>query len=285
MRKIVSVLLLCVGLILGGCGGAGLDGVNDDYKFDNLNAQIAVIDGTLDGLQAQLTTLAGVSAEGDAALQAQIDVLKADLLALKARVAANEEDITVLQADATTLTARVDDVEDRLDVLEAAMDLVPKANSPLFASVVITETDTWFPYWPGAPSGWGYWKDVQNPAATIVWTASAGGETAASYNIYAVPVSDNGALGVPFKIANGTGTEYFFNGHLEELPVDFMGAGVNPAPLQSVVEEPPDTCGGVYRFAVTAVDGNGNESAPSVSAEAKYVIATPPPPPPVEEIN
>ena len=280
MRKIVSVLLLCVGLILGGCGGAGLDGVNDDYKFDNLNAQIAVIDGTLDGLQAQLTTLAGVSAEGDAALQAQIDVLKADLLALKARVAANEEDITVLQADATTLTARVDDVEDRLDVLEAAMDLVPKANSPLFASVIVNG-DVYHPGLLG--SSWGAYWESGEPGATIVWTASAGGETAASYNVYAVPVNDNGALGVPFRIANGVGSEFYWNGSVVEAEGEF--AGVNPTPLTPVVE-PVHSEVGVYRFAVTAVDGKGNESAPSVTADAKKVFYDAPVvEPPPEEIN
>jgi len=111
-----------------------------------------------------------------------------------------------------------------------------------------------------------------------VWTASAGGDVATSYNIYAVVVSDHGALGVPFLIANGTGSEYFWDGHTEGLPVGFNN-GPNPVPLSIVsvlctdYEKSP-----IYRFAVTAVDENGNQSAPAVTEPGKEIKIVPTPP-------
>ena len=59
MKKIVSVLMLCVALVFGavlsGCGG-GLEGItnldttNDDYKFNNLQAQIDALQIRIDAL-------------------------------------------------------------------------------------------------------------------------------------------------------------------------------------------------------------------------------------------
>lgn len=252
-------ILWVVALFAVGCGGK-LDITSDDYKFTDLNTQTSDINTTLVDLQTQLTNLTNLNEEAHTALQNQINVLTADLEALKGRISANEEDIKDLKADADALAIRVDDVESRLAVLEA---YIVKVNSPLFVSVVITETRVWNGH---------RWDSAQEYGATIVWTASAGGDTATSYNVYAVVVSDNGALGVPFLLANGTGSYYAWDGHVDNLPLGFDN-GPNPQPLNS---EQGDRCSpDVYRFAVTAVDENQNESAPSVTSPGEQLKVYP----------
>jgi hypothetical protein len=76
------------------------------------------------------------------------------------------------------------------------------------------------------------------------------------------------------KLANGTGSSYYWDGHTENLPGEPF-VGVNPLPLSAVrllcVEsEAPAK----YRFAVTAVDSQGRESSPSVTADEFLVRAT-----------
>jgi hypothetical protein len=268
MRKLkgwatlVLPLFVACSLALAACGSGDIK--DEDYKFNNLYEQIAAVEVKLADAQSGLDNLSLLSAETDAALQAQIDVLTADLAALEARVTANEEDIGVLRADLDALEVRVGDVETRLSVLEA---YIVKVNSPLFASVVITEQRVWIPVY----KKYGYWDDVQDYGATIVWTASAGGDTASSYNVYAVVVDDTGALGLPFKLANGTGSKYVWDGHVDGLPLTF-DTGSNPTPLNTNHNYcKPD----VYRFAVTAVDENGNESAPAVTSPGETIKVYP----------
>ena len=318
MKRIVSVLMLCFALILGGCS-AGLDGVNDDYKFDNLNAQLVDVDKTLVDLQGQIdetnlaiAELSALSANTDEALQAQIDALKAEdlrlsgeLEALKLRVAANEGDIDALQTavfslndDVAKLKVAVKDLRGRVATLES---YVAKVNAPLFASVVV-DGDVFHNYTVGGLFlVYGYWEGGE-PGARITWTASVGGDVATSYDIYAIPVDVNGALGVPFQIANVSNVadnavsnaHYFWSGSTVGLPVTFVGEGVNPTPLTLVTADDPPLHGevGTYLFAVVAVDDNGLVSAPSVTADAKRVFwdedgplsdGDPIPPPP--EIN
>ena len=279
-RLIFWVAILCVGVLFVGCGGK-VDITSDDYKFDAINAQISIINTTLADLQKQLDELngaQGITQETINILQVQIDILEvkntelaAELAALRAQVATDNTNInirlTALENAITGLQSSISDINIRLSVLEVAVAKVPQANSPLFTSVVITSSDV--------KVGNHWERDVTNPGVTIVWTASAGGATATSYNVWAVVVGDSGALGLPFMLANGIGSEYFWDGHTEGLPLGFNN-GTNPTPLSAIIircvdtEKPP-----VYRFAVTAVDSNGNQSAPSVTADAIKVIPLP----------
>lgn len=313
MKRIAMIMMLIVTVILGGCGNGGLDVTNDDYKFDTINSHLTATDNTLAGLQTQINEINVLianqqeqldnisnNAEAIAAINARIDELEAEAAECKAQYDALRAEFDALKAQVATdnaaingrltdLEGRVSHLKDRLNslygwvrdlcgrvsVLEEAMKKVPTANAPLFVSTVVT-TDR-VEIREGHRT---YWQDVRNLGATIVWTASAGGVTATSYDVWAVEVKEDGSLGLPFKLANGTGSEYFWDGHVDGLPVTFDN-GSNPPPMLAVVSG--GSGGGgcdqvrnpkVFRFAVTAVDANGNESSPSVTADAIKVIPT-----------
>jgi len=275
MRKIVSVLMLVFALFLGGCsnGVESLDLMKEgDEHASVTQSQLTDLQNQINDLKAQLAAIEpGASEEtinsinvaisnlhtGLAALQAEFDALKgqvaADNAAIAARLALLETEVAGLQLDVTEL-------EGRVTVLEEALAKIPQANAPLFVSAHVGNTEP---------------ETDESRGTTIRWTGSAGGTTAASYNVWAVSVDKDGFLGVPFKVANVIGSFYFWNGHLEGLPVFDVVTGPNPEPLLTVrplcIEREQYF---KYRFAVTAVDANGNESSPSVTAEEFLVKAT-----------
>jgi cell division protein FtsB len=255
MRKIASVLLTLVfALFLGACGGMqgveSLDLMNNDDDFARINADLA-------DLQTQLDDLSGsdsVTLQTIIFLQTQINDLKAELEALRVQV--NTDNVTINDR-LTELERIVSDLESRLSVLEAAS--APVANPPMFVSAHRGDTEP---------------ETDESRGATIRWTGSSGGSAIVSYNVWAVTVDSWGFFGVPMKLANGTGSSYYWDGHTETLPGEPF-VGVNPTPLSAVrllcVEsEVPAK----YRFAVTAIDSQGRESSPSVTADEFLVRAT-----------
>jgi len=256
MRKIVLAFMLAFALVLGGCSGGGLEGMtsldttNNDYKFDNLQNQITE-------LQNQIAALSGgsVSNETIIFLQTQINDLSAELEALRKQV--NTDNVTI-GGRLDELEKIVKELNGRLAVLEAA-SLVPVANPPMFVSAYHGDTEP---------------ETDEARGATIRWTGSAGGGTIVSYNVWAVTVDPQGFFGIPVKLANGTGSSYYWDGHTENLPGEPF-VGVNPAPLSAVNLRCSDSyTPKKYRFAVTAVDSKGRDSSPSVTADKFIVQAT-----------
>jgi uncharacterized coiled-coil protein SlyX len=109
MKKIVSVLMLCFALILSGCG-SGLEGItnldttNDDYKINNLQAQINNIGGAITGDDNVITVII----DNVTALQAEVEKLKEQIIVLQADSAANAEAIAALQAECEAKQAQLD---------------------------------------------------------------------------------------------------------------------------------------------------------------------------------
>jgi len=276
MKKFVTALLLGVALIFGvvGCHGPeSLDLLSESNDHNSVTqSQLTDLQKQIDALKEQLAAIEPGASEETinginvaisnlqtslAALQAEFDALKDQVAADNAAIA---ERLALLDSQFKGLQGDVNELGERLSVLEEALAKVPQANAPLFVSAIVGNTEP---------------ETEESRGATIRWTASAGGTTAASYNVWAVSVDENGFFGVPFKVANVVGSFYYWNGHLEGLPVFDVVTGPNPEPLSTVrplcYEEERYL---KYRFAVTAVDANGNESSPSVTAKEFRVRAT-----------
>lgn len=275
MKKIVSVLMLVFALILGGCS-SGVESLDLHQESDTHNSvdqsQLTDLQNQINDLKAQIAAIEpGASDETINAINVTISNLQTSLAALQAEFDALKDQVgtdnaaifarlALLKTEVDGLKTDVADLADRVTVLEEALAKIPQANAPLFVSAHVGNTKP---------------ETEESRGATIRWTASAGGATATSYNVWAVSVDKDGFLGVPFKVANVVGSVYYWNGHLEGLPVFGVVTGPNPEPLSGVrvfcYEEGEYL---KYRFAVTAVDANGNESAPSVTAKEFKVKAT-----------
>jgi TolA-binding protein len=272
MKRLIAVVTLAFALVLGGCG-SGLDGItsldttNDDYKFDGLQQQINGLQTQIDGLQAQLNAIEpGASAETISAINASILALQNQLRDLSKELADLKKQVGIdnvaidlrlkaLEGAVKDLKTAVGDLNTRIGVLERLAK--PSANPPMFVSAVVGNTTE---------------EENGKRGATIRWTGSAGGGAVVSYNVWAVTVDKDGFFGVPVKLANGTGSSYYWNGHTDSLPGLFTGT--NPSPLYPSVQCSESEKPAKYRFAVTAIDGQGRESGPSVTADEFIVLAT-----------
>jgi len=136
MKKIVSVLMLVFalmfGAVLSGCGG-GLEGItnldttNDDYKFNNLQAQIDALQIRIDALivagvpgpqgEPGDDGLPGISPEEIQALTEDLEALNLQLEALKLQVGTDSNVGESLEQAIERLDDRVTAIQTLIDEL------------------------------------------------------------------------------------------------------------------------------------------------------------------------